>query len=152
MPQAPTRLWSASRAEWVEKPKKPKRGSSQEEFFEYQANLLAWNKLFDQTTFGFESNARKNSAQKIKRVGHSETRRARLLEAFVENVDPLIVFNRDKWICKLCDHPVSKIRDKNLVDIASLDHIIPLSKGGSHSYANTQLAHLSCNIRKGNRA
>jgi len=151
LPLAPKRLWSASRAEWVEKPKKPGKNRTQEEWFQYVGELQHWNFLFEQTTFGFEYKARKKAVEKIKRTGHSETRRARLLEAFIEKVDPLIVFKRDNWICQLCNHPVSKIRDKRLVDIASLDHIIPLSKGGSHSYANTQLAHLSCNIKKGNR-
>jgi 5-methylcytosine-specific restriction endonuclease McrA len=33
----------------------------------------------------------------------------------------------------------------------SLDHAIPLSKGGSHSYANAQLAHLSCNLLKSDK-
>lgn len=33
----------------------------------------------------------------------------------------------------------------------SLDHVIPMSKGGAHSYANTQLAHWLCNVTKGNR-
>lgn len=26
---------------------------------------------------------------------------------------------------------------------------LPISKGGEHSYANTQVSHLICNIRKG---
>jgi 5-methylcytosine-specific restriction endonuclease McrA len=29
-----------------------------------------------------------------------------------------------------------------------VDHVIPLSKGGLHSYANTQPAHPDCNQRK----
>jgi len=33
----------------------------------------------------------------------------------------------------------------------SIDHILPLSKGGSHSQENVQWAHLVCNTRKGNR-
>ena len=64
-------------------------------------------------------------------------------DAFVENVNPMIVYERDNWICQLCNKSVSKIFDRKIVDIASLDHIIPISKGGEHSYANTQLAHLS---------
>jgi 5-methylcytosine-specific restriction endonuclease McrA len=36
-------------------------------------------------------------------------------------------------------------------DVFTVDHIIPLSKGGAHAVANLQLAHLACNIRKGNR-
>jgi 5-methylcytosine-specific restriction endonuclease McrA len=30
-----------------------------------------------------------------------------------------------------------------------LDHIVPLARGGEHSYANTQPAHPTCNRRKG---
>jgi 5-methylcytosine-specific restriction endonuclease McrA len=34
---------------------------------------------------------------------------------------------------------------------ASLDHVVPLSVGGTHDPANVQLAHLECNLAKGNR-
>jgi|SRR6187549_89156 len=68
----------------------------------------------------------------------------------VETVDPLIVFERDKWICQLCNDPVDpKIPGRERMG-ASLDHITPLSVGGEHSYANTQLAHLHCNSSKNN--
>jgi 5-methylcytosine-specific restriction endonuclease McrA len=33
----------------------------------------------------------------------------------------------------------------------SIDHIVPLSLGGHNTKANVQLAHLGCNISKGNR-
>lgn len=33
--------------------------------------------------------------------------------------------------------------------MVSLEHIIPLSRGGEHSYANTALSHLRCNLSKG---
>ena len=32
---------------------------------------------------------------------------------------------------------------------ASLDHIVSVAVGGLHTRANTQLAHLGCNSRKG---
>ncbi len=32
---------------------------------------------------------------------------------------------------------------------ASMDHIHPLSKGGTHTWDNVQLVHLRCNLRKG---
>lgn len=61
------------------------------------------------------------------------------------------VFERDGWVCGLCDEPVS--RDAVYPDplSASLDHVVPLSLGGAHSLENVQLAHLSCNVRKGAR-
>lgn len=61
------------------------------------------------------------------------------------------VFERDGWVCGLCDEPVP--RDAVYPDplSASLDHVVPLSLGGAHSLENVQLAHLSCNVRKGAR-
>lgn len=54
------------------------------------------------------------------------------------------LYERDNGICQICKQPC-KYEDK------SIDHIIPLSKGGSHTWDNVQLAHLSCNVTKGNR-
>jgi len=34
----------------------------------------------------------------------------------------------------------------------SVDHIVPLSKGGTHEQGNLQWAHLRCNMRKGSRS
>lgn len=34
---------------------------------------------------------------------------------------------------------------------ASMDHIFPLGKGGTHTWDNVQLSHLKCNLRKGDR-
>jgi 5-methylcytosine-specific restriction endonuclease McrA len=64
---------------------------------------------------------------------------------FVESVDPRVVFKRDNGICGIC---------KERVEMSSrweVDHIIPISKGGLHSYANVQLAHRKCNRAKGAR-
>lgn len=79
----------------------------------------------------------------------TKIRRARLFSAFVEPVCEKKLFIRDEGLCYVCSkkidldlswpHPMSK----------SLEHIIPLSKGGKHSYENTALSHLVCNIRKG---
>lgn len=33
----------------------------------------------------------------------------------------------------------------------TLDHIVPLSKGGEDSYDNTQATHYRCNKKKGNK-
>jgi 5-methylcytosine-specific restriction endonuclease McrA len=33
----------------------------------------------------------------------------------------------------------------------SLDHVIPLSRGGNHEPGNVQCSHLACNVRKGAR-
>jgi 5-methylcytosine-specific restriction endonuclease McrA len=34
---------------------------------------------------------------------------------------------------------------------ASLDHVVPISKGGTDEPENLKLAHFICNVRKGNK-
>lgn len=61
------------------------------------------------------------------------------------------MFERDSWVCQhpSCGKPV----DPSLVwpdpFSASLDHMVPLSKGGAHSYENVTLMYLRCNLCKG---
>jgi 5-methylcytosine-specific restriction endonuclease McrA len=71
-------------------------------------------------------------------------RRARKLGQFVESVDPQRVFERDEGICGICGGEVDR-------EDFHVDHMVPLAKGGKHSYANVQLAHPACNLRKGAR-
>lgn len=84
------------------------------------------------------------------RFGH-RARRGRLREAFVEHVNRIRVYERDGWVCGICDEPVDRTLAWPDPRSPSLDHVIPLAKGGEHSYANTQLAHLRCNTQKGDR-
>lgn len=54
-------------------------------------------------------------------------------------------------ICQICGLPVddteiSKGHIKRMYP--TIDHIIPLSKGGTHTWDNVQLAHMSCNSGK----
>lgn len=76
--------------------------------------------------------------------------RARLRNVKVETVDPIKVFNRDGWRCQICGKKTPKAKRGSIDERApELDHIVPLSAGGEHSYANTQCACRQCNARKG---
>lgn len=61
------------------------------------------------------------------------------------------IFERDGWICHICDHPISRELEYPDPLSASLDHVIPVSRGGEHSRENTAASHFRCNIRKGAR-
>lgn len=63
---------------------------------------------------------------------------------FVEHVEPLVLLEMDDGVCGVCGE------DVNPFDF-DMDHVIPASKGGEHSYANMQIAHPACNQRKSNR-
>ena len=71
-----------------------------------------------------------------------------LRELFVEDVAYEDIFYRDNGTCKICGLPVPF--DKHIDDNwgATIDHIVPLSKGGEHSIKNCQLAHRICNSLK----
>lgn len=82
----------------------------------------------------------------------SRRRRAAEMAATIEVFPSLEIFERDEWICQLGGLPVDRSARFPHPRSPSLDHIVPLSKGGDHSRANTQLACLGCNVKKGNRA
>lgn len=54
-----------------------------------------------------------------------------------------LVFKRAKGKCGICKQKLNPRK-------WTLDHIIPLSKGGTHEYANIQPAHGPCNRFKSN--
>ena len=65
-------------------------------------------------------------------------------------IDRLAVFKRAKWRCESCNVEVvlCKVNSENK---ATIDHVIPLSKGGVHSYSNIQCLCRLCNQKKNNR-
>lgn len=62
--------------------------------------------------------------------------------AEIEIVSRAAIIARDKAICHICQRKVAK---KDM----TLDHLIPLSKGGPHTSRNLAVAHRSCNSRRG---
>lgn len=79
--------------------------------------------------------------RRTQRVKHQMAREARKKQTFVEYVDPIRLYERDAGICGICKQSVH-------VNAFEVDHIRPISKGGEHSYQNTQISHPSCNRRK----
>lgn len=79
---------------------------------------------------------------------YHEVRRARLLGAAVGRVLRSDVFSRDGWRCRGCGVAVATAGWPR-PDYATIDHIIPLSKGGEHSMGNVQLLCYHCNVKKG---
>lgn len=65
------------------------------------------------------------------------------------------VFKRDNGICQICGKPCDwSDRGWNKYCgplYPSIDHIIPLDKGGGHVWENVQLAHMMCNSEKGDK-
>jgi 5-methylcytosine-specific restriction endonuclease McrA len=77
---------------------------------------------------------------------------ARKRKAFVEDVSVRKLAQIQNWRCWLCDGKISKTAKAPHPDSLSLDHLVPLSCGGQHSYYNCAAAHLRCNSIKSNNA
>jgi 5-methylcytosine-specific restriction endonuclease McrA len=60
-----------------------------------------------------------------------------------EMVDIGVLYHAKNGMCGICRAPVA-------FESFTVDHIMPLSKGGAHKADNLQLAHASCNASKGN--
>lgn len=86
--------------------------------------------------------------------GQGDKGRAMMYGVPYTHVHRKAVYARDGWRCQLCGHKVLKKAKRNRHTrrlhprTASLDHIIPMSKGGPHCEANVQCACLRCNVRK----
>lgn len=103
------------------------------------------------------------SKECAKRHAHSQVRMRKRLRKHRIN-DSMIdsditlgkLIKRDNHICKICGKPVDE-NDYYIDDVGnfivghdypSIDHIKPISKGGTHSWDNIQLAHHYCNTVK----
>ena len=77
--------------------------------------------------------------------------RARYHNVAYEPINKRRVYERDGWRCGICGGKVNKRLGYPHPRSASLDHIVPMRKGGEHVYANVQCAHLICNQSKRDR-
>lgn len=58
------------------------------------------------------------------------------------------IFERDGWVCRLCGSAIDPDVDRRHAQGATVDHTVPLSRGGPDTRANVAAAHNVCNRRK----
>lgn len=73
------------------------------------------------------------------------------MDAYVAPVDREALWERGGGRCGICGEPVDRALWWPDPMSATLDHIVALADGGTHEPDNAQLAHMSCNARKGAR-
>lgn len=92
---------------------------------------------------------------------HNSTRkmwvRLGIAKVDIAIISRLTLAKRDGLVCGICGDTVNLELDYWNPDTGwpdpeyvSIDHIVPLSKGGTNDLSNLQLAHLVCNVRKRN--
>lgn len=91
---------------------------------------------------------------------HDQNRRARIRNALADNDIQLFgLYERDGGVCHICGglcdwNDYETREDGSFVagdDYPSIDHVVPLAKGGEHSWQNVRLAHRRCNYLKSDR-
>ncbi len=83
---------------------------------------------------------------------HRAGRRMRIeVAGQVEVVTRAAIYERDGWTCMLCADPIDRNRTYPDPMCASLDHVVPLSMGGTNAAENLQASHLVCNMKASNK-
>ena len=79
----------------------------------------------------------------------SSARRAHIERAGDKDISWRTVGARDSWICHLCSRKVPQQPGKaKSPKGATVDHLIPLARGGLHIWENVGLAHRDCNMTR----
>lgn len=76
---------------------------------------------------------------------YTAMRRARRLGAVTEPISRSVIIERDARTCYLCGK--NDLEDANI----AIDHVVPLARGGSHTYENQRVTCRSCNSHKSDR-
>lgn len=85
------------------------------------------------------------------RHAHRGKRRARKRNAFVANVIRKRVFAADGYRCHLCKRKTNPAKVVPHPRAPTIDHVIPLARGGTHEPINCRTACFLCNATKGDR-
>ena len=75
-------------------------------------------------------------------------RKEQIRRAYKAPVSFIRIYKRDHGMCRICGMPVQFDRSPENIWGATIDHLIPLSRGGTHEPSNCQLAHRLCNSLK----
>ena len=79
-------------------------------------------------------------------------RRAVKRGARAEPYSRTAIAERDRWRCHLCGKPIAKDQIVPHPRALTMDHVVPLARGGDDVAANIRIAHFLCNATKGLRA
>ena len=96
---------------------------------------------------GLLTDAERREKRRMRRA----SRDARKRGAFVAPVYRTQIFARDGYRCLLCGDLLA-MRERVPHPLApTIDHVVPLARGGWHAPDNVQAAHFLCNSRKSDR-
>lgn len=85
------------------------------------------------------------------RSRYQVARRARIKTTQVEHIYRGRIYARDEHSCYLCGEQLNMDAQAPEPKAPTIDHVVPLARGGSHTYDNLRAACFECNSRKSDR-
>jgi 5-methylcytosine-specific restriction endonuclease McrA len=85
-------------------------------------------------------------------IENTHTRFRRVVVRSGERIRLAEIYERDRGLCGICGTAVAAEAKMPDPFSPSLDHILPIARGGLHVRANVRLAHFICNAARGARS
>lgn len=136
---------------WKEKAEKERQNKPPKEYTWYTGTCKVCGNEFRtmnpaQVTCSKECGKRYSNARKQRRIP-----KAQMID---KDITLEALYRRDSGVCYLCGGRCDwndRDKEKNTVGASypSIDHIIPIARGGLHAWNNVRLAHFKCNQEKG---
>jgi 5-methylcytosine-specific restriction endonuclease McrA len=99
------------------------------------------------TVVGKNYGSKKNTQRRKPVKYYSPKRRA--VYSRGDEIDHLTLFELHAWTCWVCREPINRFLRKPHFMAATVEHIIPLCQGGTHTWDNVAPSHAICNFQKG---
>lgn len=109
------------------------------------AGARAWERRHPEATRAMRRRWLRRNPDRVARSRHRRRMVAR------EPYRVADIYARDGWRCGICGEPVDPRAPLNGGADPTIDHIVPISRGGADAPSNVRLAHRLCNLRKGAR-
>lgn len=91
-----------------------------------------------------------NRQPKKKTIRYYSPKR-RAVYAKGDDINCLILYELHGWICWICREPINRRLRLPSYWAATVDHVVPLAAGGTHTWDNVAPAHALCNFQKADR-
>lgn len=124
-------------------------------FFPNRRGVRCCSERHGQRLYNRESRAdgRQVNEWNDRRRNNAQARRARHAGRFAKSAVYLaVLLERDGAACGICGELIDMTLKYPDPMSRSVDHVVPLARGGDHAPENCQLAHLTCNVKKGAKA
>lgn len=151
-----------------EKIRRQKEASEKERDLEQQKSERFWSQSFTQQSvsvcpvcqsliFDGKKYCSKECRSAFNCARHKDKRLDQIQSRNKDSITLKELYRRKCGVCYLCggdcDFSDYETRENGVFvagnNYPSIDHIVPLSRGGAHTWSNVELAHRICNTRKG---